>query len=338
MIVEMEKGATLKQIGAVIRKLEGLGFKVQLVKEPDRTLVGTFGRGPKLEQSMFEGLAGVAGLRELETPYRLVGRAFHPEDTVFKIGPACIGDGTFTVIAGPCAVESREQLLETAQGICRSGAHILRGGAFKPRTSPYSFQGLGEEGLRILAEAREITGLPVVTEAVSSEDVPLIAKYADVIQVGARNMQNFRLLTIVGEMGKPVLLKRGMMATVKETLLAAEYVAAAGNPRVILCERGIRSFETATRNTLDLAGAVLLKKESHLPVIADPAHASGRRELVAPLTLAALAAGLDGVVVEVHPKPEEALSDGPQSLTIESFDRLMDRILTAEKAFRPEEQ
>lgn len=333
MIVQMKESATLKQIGIAIRKLESLGFQVQLIKESGRTMLGLFGQGPKLSSAQLEDLEGVAGLRDLETPYRLVGRDFHPQDTVIKVGSTRVGGGSFTVIAGPCAVESREQLFESADGVYQAGADMLRGGAFKPRTSPYSFQGLGEQGLRILAEARDRTGLPVVTEALSVEDIPLVAQYADVIQIGARNMQNFRLLTEVGRLNKPVFLKRGLMATVKEALLAAEYVAAAGNSRIILCERGIRSFEQATRNTFDLAGAILLKQESHLPVVADPAHATGRRDLVVPLVMAALAAGLDGAMVEVHPNPDQALSDGPQSLTIEQFGSLMASVRKVEAFF-----
>ncbi len=265
-------------------------------------------------------------------PYKLVSREFKPERTAISIGGVGIGGEGFVVIAGPCAVESREQIMEIASLVKEKGAKALRGGAFKPRTSPYSFQGLGLKGLEYLKEAGEKYGLPLVTEVLSTDQVPIVAQYADVLQIGARNMQNFSLLRAVGQLDKPVLLKRGLMATVEEFLLAAEYILSEGNWRVILCERGIRTFETYTRNTLDIAAVPLIRELSHLPVVVDPSHAAGRRELVAPLACASLAAGADGILIEVHPEPEKALSDGPQSLSFAEFARLMDRIEQLAKA------
>ncbi len=265
----------------------------------------------------------------------LVSREAHPADTVIQVGRARLGDGGFVVIAGPCSVESAEQLLCTARQVEQAGALILRGGAFKPRTSPYSFQGLGEEGLKLLAKARKLTGLPVVTEVMDSSDIPLVEHYSDVIQVGARNVQNFSLLRKVGACKKPVLLKRGLMTKVDEFLMAAEYVLAGGNEHVILCERGIRTFETATRNTLDLSAVCVLKERSHLPVIVDPSHATGHSRFVEPLARAALAVGADGIMVEVHCKPQEALCDGGQSLNPEQFRRLMAQLAAMQGAWRP---
>lgn len=264
-------------------------------------------------------------------PYLLASRQMHPDPTVVEVGGVRVGDGTFVVIAGPCAVESREQLMETAVAAKAAGADVLRGGAFKPRTSPYDFQGLGAEGLKLLAEARRVTGLPVVTEVLDTADVELVAEYADVMQVGARNMQNYALLRRLASVPRPVLLKRSPCGTIKEWLLAAEYVLSAGNHRIILCERGIKTFETETRNTLDLAAIALVKELSHLPVIADPSHATGRRTLVPPMARAALAAGADGLMVEIHPRPSQALCDGRQALTLEDFTSLM-RSLAAARA------
>jgi 3-deoxy-7-phosphoheptulonate synthase len=252
-------------------------------------------------------------------PFRLASRESHPEDTIVEVSGARIGNGTLTIMAGPCSVEDREMLLDTARAVAAAGATILRGGAFKPRTSPYSFQGLGEEGLHLLAEAREITGLPIITEVMEPGLVDVVAEHADILQVGTRNMQNYSLLTAVGKAGRPVMLKRGYGATIEEWLMAAEYVMAAGQPDVILCERGIRTFETYTRNTLDLTAVPLLHHLTHLPVIVDPSHATGKRWLVRPMALAAVAAGADGIMVEVHPRPDEAKSDGEQSLTFEQF-------------------
>ena len=262
--------------------------------------------------------------REAAKPYRLASRETQPEDTVVVVGNVCIGGHRLVAIAGPCAVESREQLLETAYAVKAAGAGVLRGGAFKPRTSPYDFQGLGEEGLRLLAEARELTGMPVITEVTDSEDAELVAEYADILQVGSRNMSAFRLLQRVARTGKPVLLKRGFQATIKEWLLSAEYILAHGNGRVILCERGIRTHDAEhTRNTLDLAAVPVLRRETHLPIIVDPSHATGRADLIAPMCRGAVAVGADGLLVEVHPRPEEALCDGKQSITPEAFAQMM---------------
>jgi 3-deoxy-7-phosphoheptulonate synthase len=269
---------------------------------------------------------GVDGVVAIAQPFKLVSRQVKPHRTVVNIGGVLIGDGSFVVIAGPCSVESREQLFSTARAVKAGGARLLRGGAYKPRTSPYEFQGLGVEALRLLSEARKETGLPVVTEVMSTEDVDVICEHADLLQVGARNMQNFALLRRLAKVGKPVLLKRGPSASVKEWLLAAEYLVAGGNPNVVLCERGIKTFETETRNTLDLASIALARELTHLPVIADPSHGTGRPSLIAPMSRAAAALGADGLMVEVHPCPERALSDGPQSLDFPGFSRLMNSL------------
>lgn len=326
MIIVMKREATSAQIGEVIARVEEWGYRVHLSEGEERTIIGLIGNGRPILREQLESMAGVERTVPILRPYKLASREFHPRNTVIRVGGATIGGEEFVVIAGPCAVESREQLLETARAVKAAGAHILRGGAFKPRTSPYAFQGLGEEGLRFLAEAREETGLPVVTEVMDPQQVPLVASYADILQVGARNIQNYALLHAVGECRMPVLLKRGMMSTVEELLMAAEYILSHGNYQVILCERGIRTFEPYTRNTLDISAVPLLKQLSHLPVIVDPSHASGRWELVEPLSCAALAAGADGLIIEVHPRPEEALSDGAQSLKPERFARLVERL------------
>jgi 3-deoxy-7-phosphoheptulonate synthase len=279
------------------------------------TIIGLVGDTASFMGLGLDYFPGVDHLIQVGKPYKMVARALHPQPTTVKVGPAAVGRETFTIIAGPCAVESEGQALAAARGAKAAGATILRGGAYKPRTSPYSFQGLGERGLEILARCREDTGLPVVTEVMEPRDVELVASWADALQVGTRNMQNFALLREVGATSKPVLLKRGFSATVEEWLMAAEYVAQRGNSEIILCERGIRTFETATRNTLDLGGMVVAQQESHLPVIVDPSHAMGHRELVAPMARAAIAAGADGVMVDVHHDPGEALCDGPQALT-----------------------
>jgi 3-deoxy-7-phosphoheptulonate synthase len=267
-------------------------------------------------------LPGVASVTPISRPFKLASREFHPTDTIVRVGNAVVGDGSLCVMAGPCSVEGREQLLTTADAVKAAGGNVLRGGAFKPRTSPYSFQGLGEEGLHYLAEAKERTGLPVITEVMESRDVDLVARHADILQIGARNMQNFPLLTAVGRAGKPVMLKRGLSATIEEWLMSAEYILSTGNPDVILCERGIRTFETYTRNTFDLTAVPLLHHLTHLPVVADPSHATGKRWLVRPMALAAVATGADGIMVEIHPNPDEAWSDGEQSLTLEMFGAL----------------
>jgi 3-deoxy-7-phosphoheptulonate synthase len=282
-------------------------------------VVGDVGPRKQVLMSRLAGLPGVEDVTPISRPFKLTSREFHPEDSVIRVLDAVIGDGSLTMMAGPCSVESREQLFETAEAVAAAGATILRGGAFKPRTSPYSFQGLGVEALRYLAEARERTGLPVITEVMEPNQVDIVAEYADILQIGTRNMQNYSLLTAVGRVARPVMLKRGYGATVEEWLMAAEYVVSSGNPNVILCERGIRTFETYTRNTMDLAAVPLLHHLTHLPVIVDPSHAAGRRDLVLPLARAAAAVGADGIIVESHPAPEEALCDGPQQIPTAEF-------------------
>jgi 3-deoxy-7-phosphoheptulonate synthase len=287
-------------------------------------VVGDVGARRDVLMGRFAGLAGVEAVAPISRPFKLTSREFRAEDTVIMAGAATIGDGGLTVMAGPCSVESREQLLETAEAVAAHGATILRGGAFKPRTSPYAFQGLGVEALRYLAEARERTGLPVVTEVMEPSQVDVVAEYADILQIGTRNMQNYSLLNAVGRVARPVMLKRGYGATIEEWLMAAEYVVAAGNPNVILCERGIRTFETYTRNTMDLAAIPLLHHLTHLPVIVDPSHATGKRWLIKPMALGGVAVGADGVMVEVHPRPDEALSDAEQQIDLAGFASLME--------------
>ena len=326
MIAILEPDCTLKQKTDVVRLLEEEGYRVTVAPLGEETIVGILGAaGPGLEGR----LAVLPGVRRVDRdvpPYALVSRTHHPETTTIRVGEVTLGAEEVVVVAGPCSVESEEQILTIARGVARHGARLLRGGAFKPRTSPYGFQGLGEEGLRLLAAAREATRLPIVTEVVASEDVDLVARYADVLQVGARNMQNFRLLAACGRSATPVLLKRGAAATLEELLHAAEYVVTHGNPRVLLCERGIRTFETATRNTLDVAAVPVLKARTHLPVIVDPSHAAGDRLWVASLARAAVAAGADGLLVEVHHDPDRARSDGKQSLTLEGFEATMGQV------------
>ncbi len=329
MIVVMKQGASSAQIANVAARIEQWGCGVHLSEGEERTIIGIIGNGRSLDRAQIERMDGVERTVPILRPFKLSSRDFHPQDTVVSVGLGqsangiAVGGKQLIVMAGPCAVESREQLLEAARAVKSSHAHVLRGGAFKPRSSPYSFQGLGEEGLRILAAAREETGLPVVTEVMAPQQVPLVSTYADVLQIGARNMQNYALLHAVGEAQRPVLLKRGMMSTLEELLMAAEYILSHGNDRVILCERGIRTFEKYTRNTLDLSAVPLLKHLSHLPVVVDPSHGTGKWELVEPLSRAAVAAGADGLLIEVHPRPEEALSDGAQSLKPSRFVDLM---------------
>jgi 3-deoxy-7-phosphoheptulonate synthase len=289
----------------------------------ERTIVGAIGDERILREVALEALPGVEKVLPILKPFKLASRDFKPEKSVISVNGVEVGGKRLAVIAGPCSVEGREMVLEMARAVKAAGAHLLRGGAFKPRTSPYTFQGLGEEALRYLAEAREATGLPIVTELMDPRDAPLVLKYADLIQIGARNMQNFRLLKEVGSHRKPVLLKRGMSSSIKELLMSAEYILSEGNYNVILCERGIRTFEDFTRNTLDLSAVPALKSLTHLPVIVDPSHGTGKWDLVPPMALAAVAAGADGLMVEVHPKPEDALSDGPQALVPKRFERLM---------------
>lgn len=331
MIVVMNPQATQGQVERVVDKVRQAGLQVHISEGEERTIIGCIGDVRKLMVHQLEVLPGVDRVVRIIHPFKLSSKTFKPEATLVEVGKVLIGGKRLCVMAGPCAVESREMLLQVARELKNAKTSVLRGGAFKPRTSPYSFQGLGEEGLRILAEAKSVTSLPIVTEVMNPGDVELVARYADILQVGARNMQNFGLLQELGAAKVPVLLKRGMMSTVEELLMSAEYILSKGNSRVILCERGIRTFETYTRNTLDLSSVPLLKSLSHLPVIVDPSHATGRRDLVPAMSRAAIAAGADGLIIEVHPNPQEALSDGPQSLTPDEFSRLMvDLIKVAE--------
>jgi 3-deoxy-7-phosphoheptulonate synthase len=323
MIVILKPDATRIQIDNVMARIEQMGCKVEVSQGEERTVLGIIGDGQRLDREQIERMAGVERTAPIMRPFKRASRDFHPADTIVKLNGVSIGGHQLIIMAGPCAVESREQLLETAQAVKEAGAQVLRGGAYKPRTSPYSFQGLAEQGLRILADVREQTGLLVVTEVIDPHLVPLVSAYADILQIGARNMQNYALLHAVGEAQRPVLLKRGMMSTIEEMLMAAEYILSHGNQRVILCERGIRTFETYTRNTMDINAVPLLKQLSHLPVVADPSHATGKWELVAPVSRAAVAAGADGLIIEVHPRPEEAVSDGAQSLKPFRFAELM---------------
>ena len=327
LIAVMEKSASVKDIGAVLRHIEERGLKPYLSRGDEQTQVGCLG-APE-EDELREELAGLDGVSSAfvsKSPFKLASREFRPESSSFKVGPAAVCEKQLTVIAGPCAVESADQLAQVGELLKELGVPMIRGGAFKPRTSPYDFQGLGEEGLQLLAQARARYGLRVVTECLKPSDVELVAQYSDVIQIGARNMQNFALLQEVGRARIPVLLKRGMMSSLKEFLLSAEYILSQGNEQVALCERGIRTFETMTRNTLDIAAVPVLKRLTHLPVIIDPSHAAGDRELVPALSLAAVAAGADGLIIEVHPKPEEAVSDGPQSMTLPGFRKLYETL------------
>jgi 3-deoxy-7-phosphoheptulonate synthase len=326
MVIVLRSDASPGDLDEVIRTVEAAGGTPFVSRGVARTIVGVIGDEPVLTQLEALTLPGVAEVIRVTSPYKLVSREHHAARTVVEVGPAGrsvpIGPHTLTLIAGPCAVETPEQTLEAARMAQAAGARLLRGGAYKPRTSPYAFQGLGEKGLRILSEVRAEVGLPVVTEVVDAHDVDLVAEHADMLQIGTRNMQNFGLLQAVGAAGKPVLLKRGLTATYEEWLMAAEYVAQRGNLDIVLCERGIRTFETATRNTLDVSAVPMLQARSHLPVMIDPSHAAGRRELVVPLARAAIAAGADGLLVDVHPHPEAALVDGPQALRGEELDEL----------------
>jgi len=324
MIIVLKPNATKKQIDHLLDRIKALGLKPMLSKGTERTIIGVIGPEDALRVQPLEVIAGVEKVMPVLKPYKLVSREFKPEDTVISFGNGVtIGGKSLVIMAGPCSVENRAMLLETAQAVKRSGARILRGGAFKPRTSPYSFQGLGEQGLKLLREAGKKTGMRVVTEIMDSRDLPLLEQYADIIQVGARNMQNFELLKEVGQSRKPILLKRGLSATITEFLLAAEYILNQGNFNVMLCERGIRTFEDQTRFTLDLNAVPVIKKLSHLPVVVDPSHSTGSWDLVGPMAKAAVAAGADGLIIEVHPNPEVALCDGPQSLLPKKFDRLV---------------
>lgn len=323
MLVVMRQDASAGEVAAVVAVIEGRGLKAHPIPGAQRTAIGITGNKGAVEAAAFESLPGVLEVIPVSHAYKLVSREVKNEDSVVKIGSVEVGGPRFVVVAGPCAVESREQTLTVAAAVKAGGAHLLRGGAFKPRTSPYSFQGLGEEGLKILAQAREATGLPVVTEAVDLESLELVERYADAIQIGARNMQNFTLLRRAGRSRKPVLLKRGMSATLEEFLMSAEYILSEGNYNVVLCERGVRTFSDFSRNTLDLTVVPAVKRISHLPILVDPSHGTGRREKVAPLSRAAAAVGADGLMVEVHHDPDRALSDGPQSITPSMFEALI---------------
>jgi 3-deoxy-7-phosphoheptulonate synthase len=327
MIIVMHPEATPFEIDNVVAEVEAKGWQTHLSRGSGETVIGLQGTGQQLDLFQLGQMPGVRDTMAITQKFKLTSRTFRPENTAFTIGDVTIGNGRLAVIAGPCSVESREQLLETAHAVKEAGATLLRGGAYKPRTSPYSFQGLGEEGLKLLAEAREATGLPIVTEVMSPTKVALVAVYADVLQIGARNMQNYDLLNAAGRSQKPILLKRGMSATIEDLLMAAEYILSHGNNRVMLCERGIRTFDNKyARNTFDVNAIPLLKELTHLPVIADPSHGVGVRRHVQSIALAGVAAGADGLIIEAHPDPDQAASDGPQSLTLPQFAELMTQV------------
>ncbi|MBR4943930.1 MAG: 3-deoxy-7-phosphoheptulonate synthase [Peptococcaceae bacterium] len=324
MIIVVNNGSDKQKLQNVIEYLQAQGLTLHISEGAERTVIGLVGATQEQKQNLnAESLDGVEKVMPVVTPYKLASREFHPEDTIIRIGDLTIGGNELQVMAGPCAVESREQMLEVAEMVKASGAKILRGGAFKPRTSPYSFAGLEEKGLQFMAEAREKTGLKIVSEVMDPRSVEMVAEYCDIVQIGARNMQNFNLLREVGKIRKPVLLKRGLSATIEEWIMAAEYVLAGGNEQVIFCERGIRTFETYTRNTLDISAVPIIKSLTHLPIIVDPSHGTGKWRLVEPMAKAAIAAGADGLMIEVHPDPLHAMSDGPQSLKPHKFDAVM---------------
>lgn len=323
MLIVMEQGAPQARIDAVVAHIESMGLRAHAIPGALRMAIGITGNQGALDPAEFEQMAGVAAAIPVTQPFRLVSREAKREDSVIEVAGRTIGGDVFTIIAGPCAVESLEQTLSVARRVKAAGAHFLRGGAYKPRTSPYSFQGLGEKGLRILDQARRETGLPIVTEALDTDTVEMVAEYADVIQIGARNMQNYSLLRKVGRTRRPVMLKRGMSATIDEWLMSAEYIAAEGNYQILLCERGVRTFSNHARNTLDLAAVPAVRQASHLPILVDPSHGTGKRDKVAPLARAAAAVGAHGIMVEVHDRPVSALSDGPQALLPDQFDDLM---------------
>jgi 3-deoxy-7-phosphoheptulonate synthase len=326
MMIIMNVDATETQVETVVERIKLNGFKPIVLHGEERKVIAVVGNDPYQTREKYIFLAGVDRVMPISRPYKITSREFKPANTVFPLDGLLVGGNEVVIMAGPCSVESRSQLLETAQAIKEAGAQVLRGGAYKPRTSPYSFQGLGEEGLELLAEARELTGLPVITEVTSHDLVPLVAKYADVLQIGARNMQNFALLNAAGESQHPVLLKRGNSATIEELLMSAEYILSHGNQQVILCERGIRTFETSTRNTTDINSIPVLKSLTHLPVFLDPSHSTGHWEYVTPIARAGIAAGADGLIIEVHSNPEMALSDGAQSLKPERFAQLVRQV------------
>jgi len=327
MLIVMKTGASEKELDDVLGRITQSGFSGHVSKGVERTVIGVVGQTYPELREIFETLPGVEQVIPISKPYKLASREFQPQNTIVRVGDINIGGDELVVIAGPCAVESEEQVLETARAVKAAGADILRGGAFKPSTSPYHFRGLGPEGLEFLSCARAETGLAIITEVMAPQDVELVSRYADILQVGTRNMQNFVLLDEVGRARKPVLLKRGLSATIQEWLLSAEYILAQGNRQLMLCERGIRTFETYTRNTMDISAIPAIKKLSHLPIIADPSHGTGKWELVSPLALAAAAAGADGLMIEVHPNPDKALKDGPQSLNLDNFELLMSRLV-----------
>ena len=326
MIISMKSGATKQEIDHVCERLADFGFKAHVITGVERVVIGAVGSGQNKEQAMesIEAAPGVDSVVAVSQPFKFVSREAKPEKTVIKVNGHGIGGNEFIVFAGPCSVESEDQVMLTAESVKKAGAHILRGGAFKPRTSPYDFQGLEEVGLKLLRQASKATGLAVCTEVMSTEDVDLVSEYSDILQVGARNMQNFNLLKRLGKTKRPVMLKRGLSSTIKEFLLSAEYIVTSGNPNVFLCERGIRTFETATRNTFDISAVPVLEELTHLPVVLDPSHATGKRSLIPALAKASVAVGADGLMVEVHPNPEKAFSDGPQSLRLPEFAKLMD--------------
>ncbi|CAN5435316.1 3-deoxy-7-phosphoheptulonate synthase [soil metagenome] len=327
MIIVMKQSAEQKDIEAVVKRVEELGKKVHISRGEARTIIGVIGADEHMiQQTTFEVMDGVEKTMRVMQPYKLASRDFSHQTTIIDVNGIQIGGKKVIVMAGPCSVESREMILETAHAIKAAGGTILRGGAFKPRSSPYSFQGLGEEGLRYLAEAREQTGLPIVTEVMSTDDIELIGEYTDIFQVGARNTQNYSLLKALGKVKKPVFLKRGISGKIEELLMSAEYILSGGNMQVMLCERGIRTYETATRNTFDINAIPLLKELTHLPIVSDPAHGTGMSNLVSPIAKAAVAAGTDALMIEVHPDPKRAWSDGAQSLTFEKFKQLMDEL------------
>lgn len=326
MHIKFKETATPGEVRKVRGMMEDLGLGVVEVKDCTNYKLGIIGDKSRIDTQKIEELEYVEGVYEIKVPYKFVSREFKSDDTIIEVGDVKIGGGHFAVMAGPCSIENREMIMETAEAVKKSGGHFLRGGAFKPRTSPYDFQGLGEKGLQYMREAADRYGLLVVTEVMDTSDIELVAKYADMLQVGARNMQNFSLLKELGKTDKPILLKRGMSATMKDLLMAAEYIVAFGNMRVVFCERGIRTFETMTRNTLDINAIPMVKELSHLPIIIDASHGTGKKSLVEPITLAGIVAGADGAMVEIHPRPEEAFSDGPQSLKFDEYDTLMKKV------------
>jgi 3-deoxy-7-phosphoheptulonate synthase len=330
----MESNSTHEQIENVLETIKKLGFRPHISYGEERTVIGVIGNERQISDSIFKSLPGVENVIPILKPYKLVSREFKKESTIIKVGDVLIGNGHRAVIAGPCSVENEEQIIQSAMIAKKYGANLLRGGAYKPRTSPYTFQGLGLEGLKLLQKAKEVTGLPIVTEVMEVNEVEIVAEYADVLQIGTRNMQNYRLLKAVGKINKPVLLKRGMAATLQEFLMSAEYILSEGNYNVILCERGIRTFVDYTRNTLDLNIIPAVKKLSHLPIIVDPSHGTGKRDFVIPMSLAAIAAGADGIIVEMHPDPNKSISDADQTISPDQFQELMKKIKSLENLMK----